>query len=448
MYADVEIITKNSYKFSIFTYKVPESLINQVVIGSIVNVNFRNKVYRAVVIDIKSNTIIQNIKNINNITNFVLSKDQLLYLKYISLSNYLNIGIVLNSNFDIHNFVKQKKIKKGVLHNLSFDQFNSMKFNKKNVFYVSSLKEANELNKILTKKIKIDFYQKFGGRNEILNITNNKKYTNIIVLNTNFEKIIIEEDTDYFFYNSNLNSYKLPFLNNMNIVESAYLKQLIFNGNFYFVNEFPNLEFFNNSFKFNNYVHFDIEYFVSSSIKNSFQLLKNKYKNTTLNAYSNEKLNVYRQVNQIEKLNDKSLNCLILINPTIVTNNILNSYKVIYLLRLLNYFKNNNLKIFVISNKNLDINKTLNSAKFNEWIINEQRTRQLYGPNLLMKIFSITSDSELTIQDSNHIIGPIKENNLYKYELQIKLNNNINYLEYRKIFANFQNYKIKRIRFI
>lgn len=323
-----------------------------------------------------------------------------------------------------------------------------MKFNKKNVFYVSSLKEANELNKILTKKIKIDFYQKFGGRNEILNITNNKKYTNIIVLNTNFEKIIIEEDTDYFFYNSNLNSYKLPSLNNMNIVESAYLKQLIFNGNFYFVNEFPNLEFFNNSFKFNNYVHFDIEYFVSSTIKNSFQLLKNKYKNITLNAYSNEKLNVYRQVNQIEKLNDKSLNCLILINPTIVTNNILNSYKVIYLLRLLNYFKNNNLKIFVISNKDLDINKTLNSAKFNDWIINEQRTRQLYGPNLLMKIFSITSDSELTIHDSNHIIGPIKENNLYKYELQIKLNNNINYLEYRKIFANFQNYKIKRIRFI
>ena len=65
-------------------------------------------------------------------------------------------------------------------------EFNNFKFVNDNVFFVSSIKQANELSKNLKDKLKIDFYQKFGGKDELINVLNNKKYKNIIILSNNF----------------------------------------------------------------------------------------------------------------------------------------------------------------------------------------------------------------------------------------------------------------------
>ena len=52
MFADVEIISNNTYKFQLFTYSVPENLSNKIDIGSLVSVNFRNRKKTAVVVNI------------------------------------------------------------------------------------------------------------------------------------------------------------------------------------------------------------------------------------------------------------------------------------------------------------------------------------------------------------------------------------------------------------
>ena len=53
MYADVELISNNTYKFKLFTYSIPSKFINKIQVGSIVEVNFRNKIYKAIVLEIK-----------------------------------------------------------------------------------------------------------------------------------------------------------------------------------------------------------------------------------------------------------------------------------------------------------------------------------------------------------------------------------------------------------
>ena len=84
----------------------------------------------------------------------------------------------------------------------------------------------------------------------------------MILLNTNFEELIIKENSKYYIFNSNATSFRLPKLNNLNITESAYLKNLFFGGEFVFLNEFPNFEF-NSVQNINNYeFDFDIEYFL------------------------------------------------------------------------------------------------------------------------------------------------------------------------------------------
>ena len=68
MFVNVELIYNNTYKFIQFTYKVPKKYENKIHIGTIVELLFRNKKYRAVVADVnvkKPNTV--NIKEIQNV---------------------------------------------------------------------------------------------------------------------------------------------------------------------------------------------------------------------------------------------------------------------------------------------------------------------------------------------------------------------------------------------
>ena len=247
MFADVEVISNNTYGYNQFTYFIPHKFKTKLSIGSFVKVEFRNKIVDALVVNLKSKTEIKNPKNILKVSNFTLDNEQDLYCKYIALSNRLNCGILLHNIIDLDNLRKQNILKTKSVSNINFQEFNNFKFVNDNVFFVSSIKQANELSKNLKNKLKIDFYQKFGGKDELINVLNNKKYRNIIILSNNFEKVILNDHTNYFFYDSNSPAYKLPKLNNLNIVESSYLKNHIFGGKFIYINEFPNLEF--NDFK-------------------------------------------------------------------------------------------------------------------------------------------------------------------------------------------------------
>ena len=95
MFADVEIISNNTYKFQLFTYSVPKNLSNKIDIGSIVSVNFRNKKKTAVVVNIHNKDLkIKTLKPVERIIS-KLDQDQLLFLKHVAVSYYLNIGFLI-----------------------------------------------------------------------------------------------------------------------------------------------------------------------------------------------------------------------------------------------------------------------------------------------------------------------------------------------------------------
>ena len=110
MYINVELIYNNTYRFVQFTYKVPDKYINKINVGSIVEVMFRNKRYKAVVVD--TNVKLSNDIKTNEVQNLLynLSKDQFDYIKLLAISNYLNIGMLLSNIFNLDTFIKQNKI--------------------------------------------------------------------------------------------------------------------------------------------------------------------------------------------------------------------------------------------------------------------------------------------------------------------------------------------------
>ena len=110
MNINVELIYNNTYQFTQFTYSVPKSLQSKVKIGSIVNVVFRNKDYKAVVVNLQ-NTSRNNYK-ILDIKSYLydLTIEQILYLKYLAVSNFLNMGIVLSQYEDLNVLISQKTL--------------------------------------------------------------------------------------------------------------------------------------------------------------------------------------------------------------------------------------------------------------------------------------------------------------------------------------------------
>ena len=101
MFADVEILSNNTYKYSKFTYLVPNKFHQKIKIGSIVKVDFRNRKKTAIVVKLHEES--PNIKIIKNIEKIVdqLSKHHLIYLKHLASANFLNIGMLL---FNLLNF--------------------------------------------------------------------------------------------------------------------------------------------------------------------------------------------------------------------------------------------------------------------------------------------------------------------------------------------------------
>ena len=447
MFANVEVISNNTYTFSNFTYEVPSSIKDKIKVGSVVQVTFRNKQLFGIVVKLNTET---NIKKLNTITSIktTFNDKQFAYLKYLATINRINIGMLIYNLFNIDTYKEQKTVSESTLINLTFNQIDKVVYKKNNVFFVSSLKQSKELYDLLKDSLSIDYYQKFGGKDELNKILSDKTFSNIIVLSNNFEKINIVNNTNYIFYDSNSISYKLPKLNELSIIESAYLKNYIFGGNFIFISEFPNFEFFNYQWQPTNDYNYEIEYFISNNTKDNIELLNYKYSDTTLNYYSSENLSNNKQLNYIDNLNSDKVDTIIIQNPSISKNKILNSYKLIYLLKMLNYAVKKNLKIIVFSSFELDINKSLNSTNMNTWINNEIDIRKKYGPSNLFKIYSVYSSRLIEGVDFDNFLGPKILNDSYIYELQIKLDDELNYEMMQKIFKIIKDCEIKRIRHI
>ena len=447
MYVDVELISNNTYQNSTFTYEVPNKLKDKINIGSIVLVPFRNRDYKAIIVSTSYESLIENPKQIKNFLKVTLNKNQIKYLQQLAISYRLNIGILLYNFVDISTLKNQKVLNNQQISNISINNFNDFDYKKNNVFFVPSLKIGKELHNYLSDYLHIDFYQRYGGKEEI-ELLKSSKLKNTILLNTNFDKLIIDSKTNYYFYDSNNSAWKLPKLNNFNVVEAAYIKNKIFGGNFSFINYFPNLEFHNEKLEINNNFTYEIEYFYGNSIQDCIDLYTIKHGSEQKHFYSNNKLTDVKQLTFAEKLTEKEVEGILLVNPTLLTNNILNSYKVIYLLSLLNYAQQNKINTIVFSTSEIDINKVLNSKNMSKWIIKEQNTRLKFGPSLLNKVFTFNTSKKIDVENIEYIRGPIELNDDFFYEINIDLNKSYDYLKIMKMYKNLKDYDISRARFI
>jgi hypothetical protein len=391
---------------------------------------------------------VKKIKDLKKYLNITLTKNHLIYLEQLAISNKLNIGILIHNLFDLQTFIDQKTLKNRKIKNIQISNLEEILNNgNQNVLFVPSLKIAKELNDRLKNITEINFFQIFGGKDEFKD-KYKKNFKNIILLNTNFEKIILNANTNYIFYDSNHPAWKLPKLNNFNMTEAAYLKQNIFGGSFFFVNEFPNLEFHNISYDYQGVHDYNIEYFIGNTIKDCLNVYTHKYFEKRLNVYSNSPIEDSNLFNYADKVTDLNIDAILLINPTLVTNNVINSYKVIYLLSILNHAKSNNIRTIVFSTNELDINKVLNSKSMNKWIKKEQTTRSKYGPSLLNKIFTFKTTKILNGLNEAYLRGPIEIKDGFTYEINIDLDKSYDYLEIMKMYKDLQDYDLNRARFI
>ncbi len=447
MYVDVELISNNTYQNSTFTYQVPNKIKDKINVGSIVIVPFRNKDYKAIIVSTSNESLIENPKPIKKYLDVTLNRNQIKYLQQLAISYRLNTGILLYNFVDISTLKQQKVLTKQQIKNIAINEFDDFDNKQHNVFFVPSLKIGKELYNYLSDYLDIDFYQRYGGKEEI-DLLKNNKLKNVILLNTNFDKLIIDNKTNYYFYDSNNAAWKLPKLNNFNVVEAAYIKNKIFGGNFSFINYFPNLEFHNEKVEINNNFSYEIEYFYGNSIQDCIDLYTIKNKGEQKHFYSNNKLPGVQQLTFAEKLTEKEVEGILIVNPTLLTNNILNSYKVIYLLSLLNYAQQNNINIVVFSTSEIDVNKVLNSKSMTKWIIKEQDTRLKFGPSLLNKVFTFKTSKKISVDNTEYVHGPIELNDHFIYEINIDLNKSYDYLKIMKMFKNLKDYEISRARFI
>jgi hypothetical protein len=406
LFADVEIISNNTYKFQLFTYSVPKNLSNKIDIGSIVSVNFRNRKKTAVVVNIHNKDLkIKTLKPVEKIIS-KLDQDQLLFLKHVAVSYYLNIGFLIFNLYKDMNFKLDRKIKNSSLsiyNNTEIDKVLST--NSKNIIFTPSLKATKNLYKNLSEKgIKINFYQKTGGKDEIQNALNTvNKFNNCILLANNFMKIKPQPTSNYHFFDTNDYSYNLPKFNSLNIIELSVLKNKYFGGNYHYYNEYPSLNYFN---KIENYKTPDlsnVEIYHGNSLQDCIELFKTKHTDKNLKLFFhdeilNELLNDYKTVKSENDLYDLNL----LVNPTISFKGKLNSERLIFLLR------------------------------------------QIERSNLHHKVFKFSSDSIIKYENE-YILGPKKVDNSYEYEININLSKDTNYNEITNMYSKLLQYEPRKV---
>ena len=448
MFADVEIISNNTYKFQLFTYSVPKNLSNKIDIGSIVSVNFRNRKKTAVVVNIHNKDLkIKTLKPVEKIIS-KLDQDQLLFLKHVAVSYYLNIGFLIFNLYKDMNFKLDRKIKNSSLsiyNNTEIDKVLST--NSKNIIFTPSLKATKNLYKNLSEKgIKINFYQKTGGKDEIQNaLSTVNKFNNCILLANNFMKIKPQSTSNYHFFDTNDYSYNLPKFNSLNIIELSVLKNKYFGGNYHYYNEYPSLNYFN---KIKNYKTPDlsnVEIYHGNSLQDCIELFKTKHTDKNLKLFFhdeilNELLYEYKAVKSENDLYDLNL----LVNPTISFKGKLNSERLIFLLRQIERSKRNNSLTIILTTKNINLKESLKNSNITKWSKEELVSRNKWGPNLNHKVFKFSSDSIIKYE-SEYILGPKKVDNSYEYEININLSKDTNYNEITNMYSKLLQYEPRKV---
>ena len=448
MFADVEIISNNTYKFQLFTYSVPKNLSNKIDIGSIVSVNFRNRKKTAVVVNIHNKDLkIKTLKPVEMIIS-KLDQDQLLFLKHIAVSYYLNIGFLIFNLYKDMNFKLDRRIKNSSLsiyNNTEIDKVLSTK--SKNIIFTPSLKATKNLYKNLSEKgIKINFYQKTGGKEEIQNaLSTVNKFNNCILLANNYMKIKPQPTSNYHFFDTNDYSYNLPKFNSLNIIELSVLKNKYFGGNYHYYNEYPSLNYFN---KIKNYKTPDlsnVEIYHGNSLQDCIELFKTKHIDKNLKLFFhdenlNELLNDYKTVKSENDLYDLNL----LVNPTISFKGKLNSERLIFLLRQIEKSNRNNSLTIILTTKNINLKESLKNSNVTKWTKQELVSRNKWGPNLNHKVFKFSSDSIIKYENK-YILGPKKVDNLYEYEININLSKDTNYNEITNMYSKLLQYEPRKV---
>ncbi len=448
MFADVEIISNNTYKFQLFTYSIPKNLSNKIDIGSLVSVNFRNRKKTAVVVNIHNKNLkIKTLKPVERIIS-KLDQDQLLFLKHVAVSYYLNIGFLIFNLYKDVNFKLDKKIKNNSLiihNNTEIDKV--IYTNSNNVIFTPSLKSTKNLQSYLTKKgIKVNFYQKTGGKDEIQNaLSTVNKFDNCILLANNFLKIKPHPTTNYHFFDTNDYSYNLPKFNSLNIIELSVLKNKYFGGNYHYYNEYPSLNFFNKIENYKTPELNNVQIYHGNSLQDCIELFKTKHTDKNLKLFFqdeilNESLNEYKTV----KSENDSYDLNILVNPTISFKGKLNSERLIYLLRQIERSKQNNSLTIILTTKDINLKESLKNSNITKWSKEELVSRSKWGPNLNHKVFRFSTDSIIQYENE-YILGPKKVNNLYEYEININLSKDTNYNEITNMYSKLLQYEPRKV---
>jgi len=448
VFADVEILSNNTYKFSKFTYSIPTRLRKKIKIGSIIKVKFRNNTKDAVVINTHNDSPnIKLIKPIEKVTS-QLKSSELLFLKHVASANYLNIGMTLFNLYQDTNYKLDSEL--GISENLIFnnnDIYSNLENKERNIIFTPSLRSAKTLYKnMIENNIQIDFYQKTGGNKEIMNVIHNKsKYTNTILLSNNYPKIFQSKNTNYHFFDTNDIGFNLPKLNSMNIVELASLKQHYFGGRYYFYNEYPSLNIFDKAIHYRKPDLTNVDIYHGNGITECIELLKTKYELTTNILTHDQLTEEYLNDFNIVKSNQEDYDISVLINPRIVYKNNLNSERLIYLLKKINDVDARNKKLIILSTHNIDLHTELEYKNITKLTKEELKERKKWGPNLHHKVYKLLSDTKISIENSNLLLGPRVKDEVFEYEININLRNNINYNEIIRSFRKFQTYEPRKV---
>ena len=72
MFANIEIISNNTYNFSRFTYIIPKKYQGKVQQGTIVEIKFRNKILNGIIVSTSSKTKINKLNNIEKVIHNLL----------------------------------------------------------------------------------------------------------------------------------------------------------------------------------------------------------------------------------------------------------------------------------------------------------------------------------------------------------------------------------------
>ena len=447
MFVNVELIYNNTYKFIQFTYKVPKKYQNKIFVGSIVELFFRKKKYTAIVVDVNVNKPRTN--NINEIIKVLcrLSDKQMYFLTYLSVSNYLNMGILLSEIFNLENYAKQEES-----NNNSCEQFGKNNVGKyisskfRNIYIAPSLESCNNLAKnLIAKGVSIDYIQKTGGKNEIKDlIKSNSNFKNIVILSNNFNYFHITNDVMFHFYDTNNISYKLPKLNGLNIVELALLKNKIFGGNFRFYNIFPALDMFNSYDHYQDFkIKDDITYIYGNNLDECINILKNKYSNDNISPYTNSEIlkEKLREFTFTDSLLNKDTNEYFLFNPKINFKNTLNSLRLVSLIKEIQYCAYKNIKIILISTKEQELHEMVKLSNLQILGDNEIKDRKKYGPNIDIKIFTFNTGNEISTGEyKEYLLGPRIVKKRFSYEIRLILSKNLNYNKVMKLFSYTKEY--------